>query len=105
MRCDLDCPFGMPYCCRACANGRKNIKDKYPDKWTDRFGYWSPDGCKLGEDRPQECKEYDCKKFAFYSVKTFVGGRWRTTALHEVLLEKKDKEFIDKYNNVFKDVI
>jgi hypothetical protein len=104
MRCDLNCPYGEPYCCRACWASRRNIKDEYADKWSDKWGFWSPQGCKLGDDRPQECKDYDCKQFVFYSSTAYVDGEWKTVGLHEVKIEDRDKEFVDKYNKVFKDL-
>ena len=78
------------------------MKDKYLDKWSDDFGFWSPDGCTLGEDRPQECKDYHCKEYAFFSSKAFIDGAWRTIGLHEIKLIDRDRTFIDKYNDVFR---
>ena len=103
MRCDLNCPYGEPYCCRGCYLSRKHLKEIYPDKWSDKFGFWSINGCTLGDDRPQECKDYDCKEYAFYSTTAFIDGKWRTIGLHEIKLDDRDREFIDKYNSIFRD--
>ena len=104
MRCDLNCPYGDPYCCRGCCRSRKYLKDKYPTKWTDRFGFWCITGCRLGEDRPQECKDYDCKDYIFYSTTGYVDGEWKTVGLHEVHKDKRDKKFVEEYNDVFRKV-
>ena len=84
MKCDMDCPYGNPYCCRGCFSSRRHLKDIYPDEWTDELGFDSANGCKIGDDRPQECKDYDCKDYVFYSTTTYKDGGWVTTGLHEI---------------------
>lgn len=107
MRCDLKCPFETPnggHCCINCSDSRKDLKDVYPDKWDDKAGFWSKDGCRLGEDRPQTCKDYDCKKYVFFVTMSYVDGKWIAVSMYEVLKEKRDREFIHKYNALFEDV-
>ena len=105
MRCDLDCPFEciVNYCCRGCRRHEKHLKDKFPDKWVDKFGFWSPAGCRIGEDRSKFCKGYDCKEQLFFAKRAYVDGRWITTALHEVSIKKHDKAFVDRYNELFRE--
>ena len=109
MKCDLNClgghlHHGITYCCRGCGKSRKYLKKKYLTKWTDKFGFWCITGCRLGEDRPQKCKDYDCKKYIFYSVIRFIDGKWITTGLQTIPKELHDKEFVNKYNKLFKDI-
>lgn len=105
MRCDLNCPYRKPHCCCGCQCGRQYLKDVYPDKWSDENGFRSDKGCRLSrEEMPQECKGYDCKQYIFYSTVSYDNGKWIVTGLHEILDEDRDREFIDKYNALFKDL-
>ena len=98
MRCNLNCPFGEPRCCRACANGQKDLKDKFPDKWDDRHGFNSSQGCRIGENRPQRCKDYDCKDYVHWSLMFFKNGQWNAIVVNEVKYEEAVKLFKDKLN-------
>jgi len=52
---------------------------------------------------PATCRQYDCKKYRFYFGCKWDGKEWVPTSLHEKLATEADKEFIDKYNALFKD--
>lgn len=105
MECDLDCPYGEPYCCRACQSSRRYLKDAHPEKWNDETGFRSDKGCKLDRNEmPQLCKDYDCKNYVFYSTMSFEDGQWMVVGCHEILKEKKNRVFVDKYNMLFKEL-
>ena len=69
MKCDLQCPPMTPkyYCCRHCRTARKDfVNNDNKFLWTDELGFWSETGCRLMV-KPQECEEFDCKKYIFYA--------------------------------------
>lgn len=106
MRCDLDCPvaYGGPKkCCKNCRNSKGHLKSVYPDEWIPTIGFLRKDGCVLGEDRPQECKDYDCKQYIFYSVTLYKNGVWTTAGLHEIPLNNRSKELRDRYNALLRE--
>lgn len=82
--CDLDCPVekenNLPFCCKGCAvSKRKYLTEDLRAYWGENHGFWSKNGCRLPRDkRPQECRDYDCRKYTFYTLteKRWCGGRW-----------------------------
>ena len=80
MKCKHDCPVNCnpPPCCIACGKSRKSyVTDDNKELWTDVYGFWSHDGCKLSRDKmPEECKEYDCKKVKWLVEIVWTGTQW-----------------------------
>ena len=91
--CDLRCPpvpdnrRNCVYCCWGCEKATST-------------------GCPDGDDRPDKCKEYDCKDYKFYiAYRWFPEFKvWGCTMLQEVHKDKIDSEFYTKLNAVFKPV-
>lgn len=80
------------------------MKNAHPDKWDDRTGFRSDNGCKLSRsEMPQVCKNYDCKDYIFYSTMSFQDGQWIIVGRHEILKDK-NRVFMDKYNILFKEL-
>ena len=102
-KCNLMCPPHLPFfCCNNCQKKEWVLwwRDKHGlhDKFGPR-GFLGPQGCVLGEDRPPECKKYDCHAYRFYmAFNANSDGTWRMAALSEVHHDKIDREFCDKMN-------
>ncbi|MCK5018657.1 MAG: hypothetical protein KAS32_16470 [Candidatus Peribacteraceae bacterium] len=105
MRCDLNCfqKGKIQYCCHKCPEARKGIKEQYKDLWSDSKGFWSENGCRLGEDRPQECKDYNCKDYHLYIIVGWNGSCWQKYGSCEVPIENINQEFVNKYNELFRE--
>ena len=98
MKCDLDCPAkdGVPHCCKACSFARKLYCGQHPelrDKWDDKLGFWTPNGCALPRSqRPKECNEYDCKDSVFVVLKYYENGKW--VEKESTKVPHKSKDFV-----------
>lgn len=89
MKCDLKCPpfplrinynlsSGLSYCCANCEATKKSyLSEETKRYWQDGLGFASKHGCRLPRElMPDECKEYDCKKYAFFLVYHWEDGAW-----------------------------
>ncbi|KPL25589.1 MAG: hypothetical protein AMJ75_00325 [Phycisphaerae bacterium SM1_79] len=80
-QCNGNCPANVlvAHCCRKCAESHKDVlNDENRNLWHDKRGFWSVDGCKLERDKmPQECKQYDCRHYAFIVIRVWANGKWR----------------------------
>ena len=104
MKCNLQCPPNMRFfCCSQCYNKPQSLalKDVFPDKWNEGSGFWRrEDGCQLGEDRPDECKDYDCRNYIMSVGYVWHKGRWQFKFLHPIDCAKYDREFCDRINEL-----
>jgi hypothetical protein len=77
-------------CCRNCVNNRKAFADSggydyFTDKersflrsaWSGKSGFIGEAGCKLPRKlRPDECLEWNCHQYVFFSTCKWADGRW-----------------------------
>lgn len=84
-RCEGYCPVQtLRGCCSHCAGRYDEYKTKENEHlWTKEFGWWNA-GCNLGEQRPQPCKEYDCRDYDWVVTKRWVNGNWRVVDVKEI---------------------
>ena len=79
-RCDLNCPVNITvqFCCKNCNISKSHhVTDANTALWTEEYGFWSPTGCRLGRaDMPEECVEYDCRKYVFTVERRWNGTKW-----------------------------
>ena len=96
---DFTCNFNCPvipglgvleaFCCKFCRTSRRSwLSKKNEHLWTDDKGFLGENGCKLErEDMPPECRQYDCRKKAFYLCQvhfgyvTWDGEKWAHSEL------------------------
>ena len=78
-QCDLNCPAAVTiaFCCKNCVNSkREHITESNKHLWSDKVGFWTLNGCVLGDERPKECKEYDCKDYVVVVERRWNGKAW-----------------------------
>ena len=102
MKCDLNCPPGLPFFCCNCCHAKPFViehckKNGLEDKWTDDHGFWSLEGCVL-DDRPQECQGYDCRLYRMFMSFDMTKEGWKLSSLLPVPIKNITKEFIDEYS-------
>lgn len=79
----IDCPVkprsGIPYCCGTCAKVKPSyITNDNKHLWTDKNGFHSLQGCKIPkENRPVECLDYDCRRYKFVAILSYIDGKWQ----------------------------
>ncbi len=106
MNCDLNCPPLLQFfCCNGCEKKEFVVKcledNDLHDKWG-KNGFRTGEGCAAGEDRPEECKEYNCKDYRFFFTVTFSDGKWQITGMNGILASKVDMDFLGSYNDLIR---
>ena len=89
MKCDFNCPGftnGKSPCCRNCHDARLNFVNESNKRWwDDKTGFLAPDGCRLPRDQmPKECREYDCRRYRWYTEKIWHKGEWKIVSGRQI---------------------
>ena len=103
MRCDLKCPPMLRhFCCNGCRKKPPclRLKDEFEDLWSEETGFYRDDGCVLGEDRPDECKMYDCKEYDVFVTMGYRNDKWVIISLQAKRHDRITGEFISRYNKL-----
>ncbi len=85
-QCTGCCPIQtMKGCCFHCETNFDSYKTKDNEHfWSDKNGFLTPTGCALGEQRPQRCKEYDCRDYEWVVTKKWINGNWQNVDIKEI---------------------
>jgi len=85
-QCSGYCPIQtLKGCCSPCARKFGSyITEDNKHLWSDKDGFWVHGGCALGEQRPRECKVYNCHDHEWAVIKKWIDNDWKNVDLKEI---------------------